>query len=173
MRFKILSSKKDTLVRQTFCSCAQKWNGFTRCSSICNIFQQISSFISMCQHSSCTVFTQGRAKPSKRIVCKFCLVPLQLLLGMGREFSAVAVLQVLSSQFKHCKSYRSEHAYKTVCKVPRAELPAALLGKQGRKDKQCRTSKPVSEGGMDRGWGCSFFFKWTNTIYSTYIIWCN
>lgn len=101
-------------MRQTSCSGAQKWNGFTRCSSICNIFQQISSFVSMCQHSSCTVFTQDRAKPSKCIVCKFCLVPLQLLLGTGREVSAVAVLQVLSSQFKHCKSYCTEHAYKTV-----------------------------------------------------------
>lgn len=128
MRFKTLSSKKThTLVRQTSCSCAQKWNGFTICPSTCNIFQQISSFVCMCQHSSSTLFIQDRAKPSRCIVCKLCSVPLQLLLGMGREFSAVTVLHTLSFQLKHSKLLFRTRLQDSLRKVPRAEVPAALL----------------------------------------------
>lgn len=68
----------------------------------------------MCQHSSRTVFIQGRVKLSKYIVCKLCSVPLQLLLGMGRELSAATALHVFSSQLKHCKSCCSDHVYRAV-----------------------------------------------------------
>lgn len=122
-------------------------------------------FVCMCQHSSCTVFIQGRVKLSKYIVCKFCSVPLQLLLGMGREFSAATVLRVLSSQLKHRKSCCSDHVYKAVS----AKCPAqnCLLLSWRRWESRTRgSSEATCGGGLDRGWGCSSF-EWRNIVHPT------
>lgn len=143
-------------MRQTSHSCAQKWNGFTICTSTCNIFQQISSFVCMCQHSSSTLFIQDRAKPSRCIVCKLCSVPLQLLLGMGREFSAVTALHTLSSQLRHSKLL-----FRTCLQDSLGNVQSCLLlswwdGKAGTHSSGI--SRSVCEDGLESGWGCSLFF---------------
>lgn len=128
-RFRMLPSRKTpTLVRQTPCSCAQEQNGFTTCPLTYGIFQQMSTFVWMCQYSSSTLFTQDTAKPSRCVVS----VPLQLLLGTGRELSAVTALITIISHLKHsmpvfrtdkCSELFTRHSLQSApCRAPAALL---------------------------------------------------
>lgn len=153
MRFKSYHKKNThTLVRQTSCSCAQEQNGFTICPLTYRIFQQMSTFVWMCPYSSSTLFTQDRAKPSRCVVS----VPLQLLLGIGKEFSALTALDTLISHLKHSKPvfrtnkcselFTSQSLQSAPCRAPAGLLWA---GKAGTCSSQI--SRSLCEHGLDCG----------------------